>query len=160
ANNPCQPSMGTTQLSPDGQQIGTFTPKSVKKPKYDCFYVYPTVSDDKSDNSDLSIDPEERSVALYQAARYSTGCRVLAPMYRQVTLQYLMQTGGESGAPAEIAYGDVLNAWKYYLKKYNKGRGVVLIGHSQGSFVLRRLIAEQIDNKKSQRKKLISAILL
>jgi Protein of unknown function (DUF3089) len=160
ADNPCQPGMQTTELTPDGQPSGVVTPKTAKKPKYDCFYVYPTVSDDKSTNSDLSIDPEERSIALYQAARYSKQCRVFAPMYRQVTLQTLTQTGGESGEPAEIAYSDVLAAWKYYLKKYNKGRGVVLIGHSQGTFMLRRLITEQVDKRKKQRKKLISAILL
>jgi len=59
-----------------------------------------------------------------------------------------------------IAYSDVLAAWKYYLRRYNKGRGVVLIGQSQGTFVLRRLIAEEIDVKAKQRKRVISAILL
>ena len=44
-------------------------------------------------NSDLSIDPEERSIALYQAARYSQHCRVFAPMYRQVTLAALFNGG-------------------------------------------------------------------
>ena len=33
------------------------------------------------------------------------------------------------------------HAWQTYLRKYNQGRGVVLIGHSQGTFVLRQLIA-------------------
>src|SRR5581483_3843977 len=89
--NPCTPSMKTTRYANDGQTVeGTYTPKTVKKPKIDCFYVYPTVSDDKTDNSDLSIDPEERSIALYQAARYSQECRVYAPMYRQVTITRLL----------------------------------------------------------------------
>ena len=67
--------------------------KADRKRKIDCFYVYPTVSDDKSTNSDLPIDPEERSIALYQAARYSQHCRVFAPMYRQVTLQAILGPG-------------------------------------------------------------------
>ena len=54
----------------------------------------------------------------------------------------------------------MLNAWKGYLQKYNHGRGVVLIGHSQGTFHLRRLISEQIDPNANLRKKLVSAILL
>ena len=37
---------------------------------------------------------------------------------------------------------------------------MVLIGHSQGSFVLRQLIAKEIDPKKSARKLLVSAYLL
>ena len=38
------------------------------------------------------------------------------------------------------AYADVAEAWHTYLKRFNHGRGVVLIGHSQGTFVLRRLV--------------------
>ena len=49
------------------------------------------------------------------------------------------------------AYADVREAWRTYLRKYNHGRGVVLIGHSQGSFVLRQLIAEEIDRKPAVR---------
>ena len=51
-------------------------------------------------------------------------------------------------------------AWRDYLKKHNKGRGVVLIGHSQGTFVLRDLIAKEIDPKPRERRRLISALLL
>jgi DUF3089 family protein len=54
----------------------------------------------------------------------------------------------------------VLTAWKTYLRNYNRGRGVVLIGHSQGTFVLRELVHQTIDPKKKVRKRLISAILL
>jgi Protein of unknown function (DUF3089) len=46
------------------------------------------------------------------------------------------------------------------LKRFNHGRGFVLIGHSQGSFVLRKLIANDIDRKPAIRKRLVSAILL
>ena len=159
-SNPCEPGFDTTLMSPSGQILGTEAVKRDKKRKFDCFYVYPTVSDDKSVNSDLSIDPEERSIALYQAARYSLHCRVFAPMYRQLTLQSI--TGGGSAPPDArlIAYNDVLAAWKTYLRKYNQGRGVVLIGHSQGTFVLRELIHQVVDPKKKVRKRVVSAILL
>jgi hypothetical protein len=158
-NNPCEPGFDTTLLSPTGQVMGTVPTKADRKRKFDCFYVYPTVSDDKSTNSDLSIDPEERSIALYQAARYGLHCRVFAPMYRQLTLQSI---GGTSVPPEarDLAYGDVLAAWKSYLRNYNRGRGVVLIGHSQGTFVLRELVHQVVDPKKKVRKQLISAILL
>jgi hypothetical protein len=159
-DNPCEPGFATTVVSPTGQAVGTTTPRADRKRKFDCFYVYPTVSDDKSINSDLSIDPEERSIALYQAARYSLHCRVFAPMYRQFTLQALFSGTAPPPDAQQLAYNDVLAAWKTYLRKYNQGRGVVLIGHSQGTFVLRELIHQVVDPKKQVRKRLISAILL
>jgi hypothetical protein len=159
-DNPCEPGFDTTLLSPSGQIIGTQSVKPDRKRKIDCFYVYPTVSDDKSPNSDLSIDPEERSIALYQAARYGLHCRVFAPMYRQVTLQAILGSGGLTDEARQTAYGDVLASWRTYLRKYNRGRGVVLIGHSQGTFVLRELIHQVVDPKKKVRKRLVSAILL
>jgi Protein of unknown function (DUF3089) len=160
ADNPCRPGFATTTVSPDGSIGPAQHVKRDRGPKADCFYVYPTVSDDETRNSDLSIDPEERSIALYQAARYSLHCRVFAPLYRQVTLATLFSGQPLTTEERLTAYGDVVAAWKTYLRKYNRGRGVVLIGHSQGTFVLRQLIRDHVDPRKGVRKRLISAILL
>jgi hypothetical protein len=159
-NDPCTPGLGTTVIAPTGAVQGTVTPKQTKHPKIDCFYVYPTVSDQKTLQATKRIDPEERSIALYQAARYSSECRVYAPMYRQTTLAGLLQPEGVTQKMRDTGYADVRAAWRDYLKHDNNGRGVVLIGHSQGSFVLRQLIAEEVDAKPAVRKKLVSAILL
>ena len=161
ADNPCEPGLDTTVVSPSGQVLGVEHPQAETPPPVDCFYVYPTVSDDPTANSELSIDPEERSIALYQAARYSQVCRVFAPMYRQITVTQLLK-GVDTITPEmrAIAYGDVVQAWNDYLQNYNDGRGVILIGHSQGSFILRQLIHDQIDGVPAVRKQLVSAILL
>jgi DUF3089 family protein len=161
ADDPCTPGLDTTLTSPDGAFLGIEHVVADPAPAADCFYVYPTVSDDQTANSDLSIDPEEKSIALYQAARYSEVCRVFAPMYRQVTLTQLLKGSDTiTHKMSQIAYRDVVRAWRTYLRLYNQGRGVVLIGHSQGSFVLRRLITHRIDRHPLIRKRLVSAILL
>ena len=51
-------------------------------------------------------------------------------------------------------------AWKEYLRRFNHGRGVVLIGHSQGSGMLQELVHQKIDRSPAARKRLVSAILL
>jgi hypothetical protein len=57
------------------------------------------------------------------------------------------------------AYADVLAAWRHYLAHYNNGRPFVLIGHSQGSIHLLKLLQEEIEGKPVA-KKMLSAILL
>jgi alpha-beta hydrolase superfamily lysophospholipase len=58
------------------------------------------------------------------------------------------------------AYADVHAAWRDYLRRYNHGRPVVLIGHSQGTLVLRQLVAREVDAKPRVRALLVSALLL
>jgi hypothetical protein len=159
-HNPCQRGLKTTLISPSGERLGVKHPRGPKHRKVDCFYVYPTVSDQQTQNANLHIDPEERSIALYQAARYSQECRVYAPMYRQLTLKAISEESSITPQERRIAYSSVLKSWKTYLRKYNDGRGVVLIGHSQGTYILRALIADQIDPKPKLRRKLVSALLL
>lgn len=160
ADNPCDPGLATTVFGPTLEQLDVERPRARKRPRFDCFYVYPTVSDQDTDNADLSIDPELRSIALYQAARYSQHCRVFAPVYRQVTLQALFGGGGFTEERLAVAYRSVRRAWRTYLRKFNRGRGVVLIGHSQGTRMLTQLVQEEIEPKRRVRKRLISALLL
>ena len=129
----------------------------------DCFYVYPTVSTDQTPNSDMTADPAEVNVVRQQFARFASKCRPYAPLYRQVTLAGLRQlraAGGTGGALASgLQYNDVRDAWNYYLEHDNRGRGFVLVAHSQGSFILAELIRQEIDGKPVQ-SRMVSAILL
>ncbi len=158
--DPCTPGLSTTVYTPTLTKLRVEHPQAVKKPAIDCFYVYPTVSDQKTGNANLHIDPEERSIALYQPARYSQYCRVFAPMYRQLTLDGIGLGATTTKPNPALALADVRAAFHTYLTRYNHGRGFVLIGHSQGSFVLRELIAKDVDPKPSVRHRLLSAILM
>ena len=158
AVNPCAESLRTTYIASDGTStVGI--PKAPRRPAIDCFYVYPTVSDQTTTNADLTIDPQQTAIARFQASRFSQRCRVFAPMYRQLTLTGI----GRPEVPREallLAYGDVRRAWQEYWRKHNRGRGVVLIGHSQGTGMLTQLIRDKIDRFKPVRKRLVSALLL
>ena len=158
--NPCEPSLTTTTFSPTGKRLGVERVRRARPRRADCFYVYPTVSDQKRPQATQVVDNVLRSIALYQAARYSRDCRVFAPVYRQFTVQAVGSPDTVTTEMLEQAYGDVREAWRGYLRRWNHGRGVVLIGHSQGTFWLRRLIREEIDPKRSARRRLVSALLL
>jgi hypothetical protein len=157
--DPCKGSLKTTVTDSDGT-THVETPKNARDPKIDCFYVYPTVSEQKTTNADKHVDPQQTSIAQYQAARYSERCRVFAPVYRQLTLSAISTTEGLPANATRIAYGDVLEAWRTYLRKFNHGRGVVLIGHSQGAGMLTKLLSSEIERHRAQRDLLVSALLM
>jgi hypothetical protein len=157
-DNPCLVDLTATVQKSDGTET-TEKRRNAKRPKVDCFYVYPTVSDQQRPNATLAKDPEIRAIGTYQAARFSQTCRVFAPVYRQLTLQGIADPSKITDAQRAKAYNSVRSAWREYLAKYNHGRGFVLVGHSQGSFVLRQLIAEEIDNRPKLRFRMLSAII-
>lgn len=157
--DPCAADQTVTVVEADGTtRVEPFV-ADAERP-YDCFYVYPTVSLDRTPNSDFTPGEEERRVAFAQAARFGRHCRVFAPLYRQVTLTALRDAmlGKPVAMDRAMALADVTAAWEQYLARDNGGRGVVLIGHSQGSNVLKALLA-QIETT-SARDRIVSAMLL
>ena len=151
----------TTIVSADGKltrETWTVDPKA----PIDCFYVYPTVSTDPTPNSDMNPDPAETNVIKQQFARFASKCLPYAPVYRQVTLvglRRVLAPGSAITLDQGLQYDDVKDAWNHYVQHDNKGRGFVLVAHSQGSFILNRLIREEIDGKPIQ-SRMLSAILL
>src|SRR5690349_2378362 len=158
SSDPCDYGLTSTVVKPDGTR-STQTAKAARNPKVDCFYVYPTVSDQKTPNATLAKDPEIKAIATYQASRFRQDCRVWVPMYHQFTLQAIF-AGTVPAAAAAESYASAKAAFDDYIKHDNHGRGFVLIGHSQGSFVLKQLIADEIDKKPALRKRMVSALLL
>jgi hypothetical protein len=156
----CAMGLGTTRFSQTAARIDVIHPQAAKRRRVDCFYVYPTVSDQKTGNANRHIDPEERSIVRYQAARYQQYCKLYAPMYRQLTLAGIGQGSPTTKGSSALAYGDVKRAFADYLKHDNHGRGFVLIGHSQGSFMLKQLVHDVLDKRAAVRRRLVSAILL
>jgi hypothetical protein len=159
ADDPCLSSL-TASVVPAKGASRVVTASDASKPKIDCFYVYPTVSLQPTANANLHIDPQETAVAVDQASWFSQACNVYAPVYRQLTLAAISGGAGATAADAAIAYGDMLNAWQYYLANDNQGRGVAFIGHSQGAAMLIRLLRTQVDDNPTVRARLVSAILL
>lgn len=160
-NDACAVDLNATIVNADGStSVETFTPAN--EPAVDCFYVYPTVSNDPGVNSDMTPNAEENAVIASQFARFSAVCRTYAPLYRQVTLTALRNAiaTGQPVDPAagQLAYADVAAAFRYYIEHDNNGRPFVLIGHSQGSRMLQILVQREIDGQPLQQR-MLSAML-
>ena len=156
----CDEPLATTALNPNGYGSTGQSPVAAN-PSVDCFYVYPTVSRDQGVNSDLNPGGgEEKAAVQTQFARFAGGCRTFAPIYRSMTVGLIaaVAAGADFKAPFATAYGDVRAAWREYLARYNKGRPFVLIGHSQGSWMLQTLIAQEIEGKPIARQMKLAII--
>src|SRR3982751_6309288 len=81
----CSTPLATTALNANGYGSNGLSPVA-KDPPVDCFYVYPTVSNDQGLNSDMNVGREEKLAAETQFARFASVCRPFAPIYRQMTL--------------------------------------------------------------------------
>jgi pimeloyl-ACP methyl ester carboxylesterase len=157
--DPCRPQLTTDRYQGFATPAGRTTAKAARDRGVACFYVYPTVSDQTTRLATKRIDPELRSIALYQAARYSQLCRVYAPVYRQATVSALFART-TTRHDYLTAYRDVEDAFDAFLTRIGPKRGFVLLGHSQGAFHLQRLVRERIDRRRKLRTRLVSAILL
>jgi hypothetical protein len=157
-DNPCEGDLDATVIGPTGSSREPFAPAAA--PPVDCFYVYPTVSAATTRNAPLRAAPAEIRTVRAQAARFAAVCRLYAPVYRQITSRGLV-TGGLTDRKARaLAHGDVVSAWHDYLAHHSNGRRFVLIGHSQGTFELTRLVQEEIDGNAALRARLVSALLI
>jgi len=168
--NECYGNLDATAFYADG------TSKVIKHqratdPAFDCFYVYPTVDLSGGGNTTNFSDISHVLDALMsQAARFSRICEVYAPLYRQSSIGTSTPPAADAGdgggvslsGDSAIALGDVKAAFDYYMAHWNKGRKFVLIGHSQGTFMLQGLMTDRFDSDSgaSLRAQMISALLV
>lgn len=135
--------------------------------KADVFYIYPTLlSDKKNDawNSDV-FDSEQnktvKNIAIkYQASAWANAGRIYSPLYRQVHYRsfYEPYTSNGGKKAGEIAYEDIKRAFIFYLDNFNKGRPIIIAGHSQGAYHCKILLKEFFDGKELQNQ-LVAAYL-
>jgi hypothetical protein len=121
----------------------------------DVFFVHPTMYFRGHHwNAQLDNGPvnraTERSPMRLQASAFNIGGRLYAPRYRQAHIGVFTWQDTTSWKALELAYEDVRRAFIHYLENWNEGRGIILAGHSQGSWHLRWLLQEFFDGSALQ----------
>lgn len=121
----------------------------------DVFFVHPTQYFKGAHwNASLADDAINQFTDDYpirlQASAFQFGGRLYAPRYRQAHIGVFTWQDSLSWAALELAYDDVRDSFEHYLKHWNRGRGIILAGHSQGSWHLRWLIQEFFDGTPLQ----------
>jgi hypothetical protein len=160
----CTEDLATTVIAADGTTDVVDRP-ATDDAAADCFYVYPTVDlAPTPGNATLEDTTDMVAMVRQQAAQFSSSCRVFAPLYEQATIGTYGFGSGEppdlSAEEFEVAYSQVLDAFRFYLHNHNDGRPIVLLGHSQGSHHLARLSAELFDTNPELADRLVMAGLI
>ncbi|MDB5438077.1 MAG: lipid biosynthesis acyltransferase, partial [Caulobacteraceae bacterium] len=137
-----------------------------RDPPVDVFFVAPTTFDGgRGWNGPID---DGRSVRLLNrvmlpnyAGPFRTVGRLFAPLYRQASLYAMIRVVREDARDARgLAYGDVRDAFRAYLRTNNLGRPFILAGVEQGGSILDRLLTEEISADPSVKARLVGAYLI
>ncbi len=148
------------------KELKEFSSQEMDTLKADVFYVYPTLNTEKEDlrwNVPINDKKQQNKVlnktVVFQASAFATAGKLYVPYYRQAHLRsyFKLKNGGEEALL--LAYSDVKKAFEIYLKKYNKGRPIIIASHSQGSTHTKFLLRDFFDGKPLQ-KQLIAAYVV
>jgi hypothetical protein len=157
----CTVDLSATEIHPDGSRsLEHF--EAAAAPKADCFYVYPTVdlSLIPGNHDDFSsLEPMAGTTAA-QAARFRKSCALYVPLYRQVTLGTYLERKEKREQALGVAFADVEASFVEYLARYNHGRPIVLLGHSQGADMVVRLVRRFFDHDEGMRRRLLVAMAI
>lgn len=125
------------------------TGRSVDEGLVDVFYIVSTEILDEKDS--LGVDhyigrltPPEREAfrgeMQYIRTMFGDSVNFFSPYYHQFTMSALRLPAGQQATLRRQAYGDVAEAFAYYLRHLNGGRPFILAGFSQGSMHLVELL--------------------
>lgn len=140
--------------------------------KVDIFYIYPTAwqNDPRIQNVEnephiCNIDNPSMLVGAKiafktQATAFETVGNIYSPYYRQADGAYAMALGSiekQDEFLGGIPKLDIFAAFDYYIKHYNNGRPFILASHSQGSVIMRFLLAEYMKENPEVYRRMIAS---
>jgi len=157
----CARSLDATELLPDGSRVVVREPPPPAEPPLDCFYVYPTtdMSLRPGNHEDLGDVERTANTTLSQAGHFRSACKLYVPLYRQVTIGTYLHPDVQDEYLA-VAEGDVVSAFQYYMSHFNRGRKLVLVGHSQGAQMVTKLLQRFFDDDEALRARLSLALVV
>ena len=139
----------------------TATTAAAPSPTVDCFYLYPTISSADSYNAPLVATTTIRNYVRTATTPFSSSCRIVVPVYAQVTATYLsLSPTVRDRRAAEVAYQSVVAAWRAYMAATPSTRPVALVGFSQGAAMASQLLRREISTHPAELQRIVVAILV
>jgi hypothetical protein len=131
----------------------------------DIFFVGPTTYDGgRNWNARLNARKASRQFQEVMAPNYvgpfvSVG-RVFAPRYRQASLYSLTTLREDAREARQFAYGDVRDAFRWYIDQDNGGRPFIIVGVEQGGTLASRLLHDEVARDPVLHSRMVAAYLI
>ena len=152
-----QPALAETSASEEGEATTTTRPVDPNAaelgvtgevPDFAVFFIHPTsYRGTESWNAPIGDEEAERIARIYirgMASPFNAAEEIWAPRYRQATLGAFLTTEPEAELAIDAAYADVVEAFRFFLDSVDSETPIVLVGHSQGSLHLLRLLRDEV----------------
>ena len=130
-------------------------------PPFAVFFVHPSsyiplaLTEQANWNSTPGDPTSESRARLFirgMASPFNRADEIWAPKYRQAVAGAFLTDKPEAQKAIDAAYGDVREAFRYFLASVPEGKPIVLAGHSQGSLHLLRLLQDEVAGKPVQQR--------
>lgn len=134
-------------------------------PPADVFFIHPTTYDGGKDwngpihDRDSSNELSQVMLPNY-AAPFAKAGRVFAPRYRQASLYTSLTFWVDALEARQFAYGDVRDAFRFYVDHLGRGRPFILVGVEQGGGLGARLLADEIAPNPDLKGRLVGVYLI
>jgi hypothetical protein len=151
-----RPGIGTSdparwQPAFEGERTALPTPADPSPPPFAVFFVHPTsyLDNDAWNAPEGDKDAEARAALFVRglASPFNAADEIWAPRYRQATIGAFLTDAPEATMALDAAYADIAQAYRYFVESVGKDTPIVLVGHSQGSLHLLRLLREEMAGK-------------
>jgi hypothetical protein len=131
----------------------------------DVFFIHPTTFNGGRHWNAPFRDQEaarllDRVMLPNYAGPFARVGRIFAPRYRQASLYSQMTLREDARAARGFAYGDVREAFRFWLRTHGGDRPLVLVGVEQGGLLAERLLREEIIPNAALRRRLAGVYLI
>lgn len=147
-----RPGMGqadAAQNQPAGMPEGKPLPAAV-------FVIHPTtyLARDHWNAPLADQEANERAVLFVRvtASPFNGSDQVWAPRYRQTAFGAFLSDAPDAAQALDTAYADIAAAFAHFIANSPADAPIILVGHSQGAFHLKRLLRDQIAGKPLARR--------
>lgn len=112
------------------------------------FFLHPTSYLEKGEwNADIAEPTSRERADLFvraMASPFNSAAALWAPRYRQAAVGAFLTDKPEAERAIDLAYRDALASFDSFVSQIPKDQPIVLAGHSQGAFLLRRVLRDRV----------------